>query len=125
MTGIRAASLVKLLLIAGERCESLMNSMRNVRVQDVQCDEIWGYVYKKEGHKAANEYENDSIGDCWSWTAIERNTKLILAFVVGRRTLENAIELTEKIRRATTPDRFQITTDGLQSYLYAVDVNLR
>src|SRR4051794_9123815 len=31
LTGIRAASLVKLLLIAGERCERRMDSIRNVR----------------------------------------------------------------------------------------------
>ena len=25
--------------------------MRNVPVKDVQCDEIWGYIYEKEGNK--------------------------------------------------------------------------
>src|SRR5437016_4886303 len=67
MTEIRAASLLKLLLIAGERCQRRMDSIRNVRAYEVQCDEIWGYVYKKEGHKTVDECENDSIGDCWCW----------------------------------------------------------
>jgi transposase-like protein/IS1 family transposase len=123
MTGIRRDTIIDLLLIAGERCEKLMDRLvRDVPATEVQCDEIWGYVAKKEGHKRADEYQNDSIGDAWTWVAIERHTKLILAFAVGRRTLDKAFELMFKLRRATSPDsRFQLTSDGLQAYRTAVD----
>ena len=107
---------------AGQRCERRMNAIRNVPAKDVQCDEIWGYVGKKEAHKRPDEYDNDSIGDAWAWVAIERDTKLILAFTVGRRTRERASELMLRLRRATLPkSRFQLTTDGLQAYVTAVD----
>ena len=66
--------------------------IRDVPATDVQTDEIWGYVQKKEGHKRPEEYQNDTIGDAECWTAIERNTKLVLAFAVGRRTLDKAFE---------------------------------
>jgi IS1 family transposase len=46
----------------------------------------------------------------------------VLAFAVGRRTLDKAFELTLKVRRATSEHyRFQLTTDGLQAYRTAVD----
>jgi IS1 family transposase len=58
----------------------------------------------------------------WTWVALERNTKLVLAFAVGKRTLDKAFELTLKVRRATSQHyRFQLTTDGLKAYRTAVD----
>ncbi len=122
ITGIRRDSVLKLMLIAGERCEALMSrQIRNIPVNDVQADEVWNFIGKKEGHKRTEEENNDSIGDCYTWIAIERHTKLVLAFVVGRRTLPHAMELMGQLRRATSSQRFQLTTDGLVAYVAAVD----
>jgi transposase-like protein/IS1 family transposase len=123
VTGIRPASISKLLVIAGERCEKLMaECIQNLPVEDVQADECWNFIAKKEAHKGPEEAHNDSIGDCYSWIAIERNTKLVLAFSVGRRTLAHAMDLMLKLRRATSPDRrFQLITDGPNAYIAAVD----
>lgn len=105
------------------RCESLMTrTIRNVPATDVQADEIWGFIYKKEKNKKADESEDETFGDCYTWVAIDRHSKLILAFVAGRRTADNAMALMRKVRRATSPDvRFQLSTDGLQAYIAAVD----
>jgi IS1 family transposase len=78
-------------------------------------------IGKKEGHKRPSEANDDSIGDCYTWIAIESVTKLVLAFSVGRWTLHQAMDLMLKLRRATSDQRFQLTTDGLQAYLPAVD----
>lgn len=123
ITGIHRDAILKLMLLAGMRCELLMDwRIRNVPVTDVQADEIWGFIGKKEGHKTPEEYANDAIGDCYCWVALDRPTKLVLAFVVGRRTLDNAFALMGKVRRASSADtRFQLTTDGLNSYVPAVD----
>jgi transposase-like protein/IS1 family transposase len=123
LTGLHRDAILRLLVEAGKRCEILMDRLvRNVPATDVQTDEIWGYVAKKEGHKRPEEYQDDTIGDVWTWIALERNTKLILAFAVGRRTLEKAFELMLKVRRATNPNvRFQLTSDGLRAYRTAVD----
>ena len=49
----------------------------------------------------------------------------MLAFVCGKRSQENALELAYKVRRATSPKvRFQLTTDGLRAYIAAVDAML-
>lgn len=125
VTGIRRDSIIKLMLIAGERCESLMDRyVCNVPVSDVQADEIWGFIGKKESHKGPEEAHDDSIGDCYTWVALEARSKLVLAYVVGRRTAANAMELMRKLRKATVgkhDNRFQLTTDGLASYVPAVD----
>ncbi len=121
ITGLHRDAIIKLMVIAGERCERLMDPLRNVSVSDVQCDEIWGFVQKKEGHKLPEEYDNDFIGDAYCWVALERETKMVLAFTLGRRTLDKAFDLMGKIRRVTSDARFQLTTDGLKAYLPAVD----
>src|ERR1700682_3914829 len=56
ITGIDGNTLTKALGLAGERCEKLMGRLIvNVPVRDVQCDEIWGFVQKKEAHKTPME----------------------------------------------------------------------
>jgi transposase-like protein/IS1 family transposase len=122
LTDIRKGTIIELLLIAGARCEKLMDSIRNVPLTDIQMDECWNFIYCKEKNKGPEDAHNDEIGDCYNWVAIDRITKFVPAFVCGRRTGENAMELARKVRRATDPNtRFQLTTDGLQSYIAAVD----
>jgi transposase-like protein/IS1 family transposase len=124
LTGIRRDTIIDLLLIAGERCERLMdNAIRDVPVRDVQADEAWSFIGKKEKRKTFDD--DDTLGDSYCWVAIEARTKLVLAFVVGKRTTKDAIQFTRKLRRATSAtQRFQLTTDGLQAYIPAVDLNL-
>jgi len=126
LTEIRKGTLIELLLIAGQRCEAVMDRMiQNVPLTDIQMDECWNFVYCKEKNKGPEDAHNDEIGDCYNWVAIDRPTKLVVAFVCGRRTAENAQELTRKVRRATSKDvRFQLTSDGLEAYIAAVDLNL-
>src|SRR5579863_3026924 len=81
---IHRDTILSLLVLAGEKCEKIMGEhVRNVRVQDVECDEIWGYVGKKEGHKKAGDAVES--GDAYCFVAVERNTKLVLNFTLGRR----------------------------------------
>jgi transposase-like protein len=89
LTGLHRDAILRLLLAAGQRCELLMDRLiRDVPATEVQTDEIWGYIAKKEGHKRPDEYQDETVGDVWTWVAIERNTKMVLAFAVGRRTLD-------------------------------------
>src|SRR5580698_5742158 len=59
ITGTDRNTIMSLLVKAGERCQKLMNeTIKNLDVQDVEADEIWGYVGKKENHKMESE-KND------------------------------------------------------------------
>jgi IS1 family transposase len=57
----------------------------------------------------------ECYGDVWCFTAIERHTKLILTWHVGKRTPEDTAIFAEKLYHATQ-GRFQLTTDGYTPY---------
>jgi IS1 family transposase len=68
---------------------------------------------------------DDYIGDAWAFIAIERNTKLVLMFEVGKRNTGSAMRFMAKLGTATSADqRFQLSTDGFQPYNYAVGTQL-
>jgi IS1 family transposase len=113
-------------VLAGERCEKVMARLIvNVPVKDVQADEIWGYVAMKEAHKLPSEKDDDSIGDAYCYVAMERHSKLVLNFALGRRNQATTDVFIEGLRHATAPgQRFQITTDGFQPYVSAITTTL-
>jgi IS1 family transposase len=92
----------------------------NVPVKDVECDEIWGYGYKKEGHKEQSEANDETIGDAYCFVAIERHSKLVLNFALGRRSQATTDVFIEGLRHATSHQRFQVTTDGFGPYRTAI-----
>ena len=120
--GMHRDTIMRLLGVIGEGCERMLeDKIRNVRVSDVQCDEMWGFV----GCKEKNKWEDspESFGDAYCFVAIERKSKLVLAWHLGRRNAHDTVAFTEKIDAATT-GRFQITTDGFQSYPEAIHYSL-
>ena len=65
--------------------------------------------------------ERQEVGDAWCFVAIERNTKLVLAHTLGKRTVSAPTRFMMKVARATDPaQKFQLTTDGLNAYPLAV-----
>lgn len=121
LTGLDRNTIMKLLVLASEKCEKLMGRVIvNVPVKDVQADEIWGYVYKKEGHKTPMEAHDDSKGDAYCFVAMERHTKLVLNFALGRRSQATTDVFIEGLRAATSGQHFQITTDGFKPYISAI-----
>lgn len=122
ITGLARNTILRLVELAGERCEALLSTkLRNIPVSDVQADEIWTFVGKKQGHRRGNEENFTEIGDAWIFVGIERHTKLVLAFELGNRGVKSATRFMHKIARATDPaQKFQLTTDGLAAYSTAV-----
>ncbi len=121
VTGLHHTTILSLLVLVGEKCERLLeNRVRNVPVTDVQCDELWGFVGCKE---KKNTVGDPMRGDAYCFVAIERNTKLILTWHLGRRTARDTVAFTEKINESTQ-GHFQITTDGFKPYVDAVQYSL-
>jgi len=124
VTGVHRDTILDLLVLVGSRCERLLETrIKNIAVKDVQADEVWGWVAMKEKTKKAKGIENDNIGDAYCFIAIERDTKLVLAWHLGRRSAEDTMIFTEKLNEATQ-GRFQLTTDGFKAYMYAVSYSL-
>jgi IS1 family transposase len=97
--------------------------IRGLRVREVQCDEMWGYVGMKEKTKAAKGKDEVTLGDAYTFVAIERHSKLILAWHLGRRSERDTVAFTEKLA-AATEGSFQISTDGFAAYRDAVVLSL-
>jgi len=121
LTGVHRDTILRVLVAAGEKCERVMASLIvNVPVRDVEADEIWGFVQKKEGHKWPHEAHDNSIGDAYCFVGIERHTKLVLNFALGRRDLATTQIFIEGLRHATADQHFQISTDGFRPYVATI-----
>lgn len=124
ITGVNRNTILDLLVLVGEKCERLLNDkIRGLRVREVQADEMWGYVGMKERTKKRQAKTDSALGDAYTFVAIERNTKLVLAWHLGRRTNTDTERFTEKLYQATS-GHFQLTTDGFAAYVPAVEYSL-
>ncbi len=81
---------------------------------DVEVDEVWDFIGCKEKRRQAKHYSKE-YGDCYTFTAIEKTSKLLLAFHVGRRTSVDTANFAEMLRHAI-PGRCQMSVDGFQPY---------
>jgi hypothetical protein len=85
MTGVDRETVGTLLARVGEGCEALMNdTMVNLPCARLELDELWAFVGKKARH--VKEGDDASVGDTWTWLAIDADTKLVPSFLVGKRT---------------------------------------
>ncbi len=112
-------TVTKLLVDAGETCLALHDDLvRDVKASRIQCDEIWSFVGAKQKNVAAAI--GDPVGDVWTWTAIDADTKLMVSYFVGDRSGQSAIILMDDLRGRLS-NRVQLTTDGHKAYLEGVE----
>jgi len=114
-------TVAKLLVEAGEACLAIHDEhVRGVKASRIQCDEIWSFCYAKQKNVADAKAAPDGAGDVWTWTAIDADSKLMVAYFVGDRGGESAMILMDDLR-ARLSNRVQLTTDGHKAYLEAVE----
>lgn len=125
LCNVEKRTVLNLLTLAGDHCERLLETrIQNVTVRDLQLDEIFGYVQKKEGHKRPNEADAKEIGDAYTFIGLERTTKLVVAWHLGKRDRSNTEQFLEKVRKATAATRFEVCTDAFIPYAQAIRVIL-
>lgn len=74
--------------------------------------------------KEANRVDDDPReGDSYTFLALERTSKLILAWHMGRWTAQHCDTFVEKLDRATA-GRFQVTSEGFAAYPGALGFHL-
>lgn len=121
VTGVSINTVTKLLVDAGEACAAYHDeTVRNVKATKVQADEIWSFCYAKEKNVAEAKAAPEGAGDVWTWTALDSDSKMILAYEVGDRSSATAIEFMDDLR-SRLASRVQLTTDGHKAYLEAVE----
>ena len=134
VTGIHKRTITKLLVRFGGACKEFLDrQMRGLELHHLECDEQWTFVAKKQGKLRDEERDYPKIGDQYLWIALDMETKLIPAFVVGKRSADNArrfmVDLADRIALPTPTDTGerdgiipQISTDGFNAYPEAVDL---
>lgn len=88
ITELHRDTILKVLNVAGGKCERIMAQyVRNVPVKDVEVDEVWAFIGKKE--KRVRSEDDQNLGDCYTFVGIERNTKLVLNIAMGKAQSAN------------------------------------
>lgn len=121
MAGVSRNTVDKLLCDVGAACLDYQDAhLRNLPCKRVQCDEIWSFVYAKEKNVPDHLQGVPGIGDVWTWTAIDADTKLIPCWHVGNRRIADA-KLFIGDLAGRLANRVQLSTDGHKPYLNAVE----
>lgn len=87
-------------------------------VKRVQCDETWSFIDRKQ--KNITESSKKEHGDCWTWLAICSDSRLMISWLIGKRTQEYAHDFMFDLAYRLN-GRIQLTTDGYKPYLEAVE----
>lgn len=120
MTGIHRDTIMRLGVRLGETCADMMDEvMRDLPCKDIQVDEIWCYVGKKQRH-VKQEDDPSRVGDFWTWCAIDRDTKLVPTFTVGKRDRAHAQAFIWNLAPRLT-NRVQLSSDALNLYVEAIE----
>jgi transposase-like protein/IS1 family transposase len=122
ITGVHRDTVLSLLEKVGKRCIWLQETLvTNVQVNFIEADEIWSYIAMKDRAKNFRQIESDKIGSAYTFTCIDSESKLIVAWHLGTRTEQHALAFLRKVRNAVSPDcEFQISTDGFPGYNHTV-----
>lgn len=114
-------TVTKLLVDVGMACAEFQDkALRNLSCRRVQCDEIWSFVGAKQKNVPAERVGEFGMGDVWTWTAIDADTKLIASWMVGTRGAESAQFFIRDLA-SRLANRIQLTTDGHRMYVEAVE----
>src|SRR5688572_8099490 len=91
VTGCHKTTIARVILDFGNSAAVFLDDrLRGLTLEHLECDEIWSYVGKKQSRLTVDEKaERSDIGDVYLFTAIDAQTKLMPAFVVGKRSADN------------------------------------
>jgi IS1 family transposase len=121
ITGVHRDTIMRLGVRTGKGCARLLGAkMRNLPCKQLQFDEIWGFIGKKERHCTPDD--SMELGDVWTFCAIDAETKIVPSFKCGKRDLPTANAFVADVA-SRLRNRVQISSDALRAYVDAVEMN--
>ena len=120
VVGVSPNTVAKLLEDVGAECSVYLHfNMVKLPCIRIQVDELWSFVKMKE--KRVLFYPKPvGLGDVYTWVALCPDTKLVPCYHVGRRDAEHAHQFMDDLAWRFK-ERIQLTSDGHQPYLEAVE----
>lgn len=103
----------------GEGCAVLHDHLfRNINVNLLELDEVWSSVGKKQ--RRTTPEDGGERGDQYIFTGLDAVHKAIVAYHVGKRTMENTCAFAEDLRGRIV-NRPQISSDAFPAYPEAIE----
>jgi transposase-like protein/IS1 family transposase len=88
----------------------------DLHVTECQLDELWSFVHTKEEHLPGAKIYCETYGDAWVWLAFAPVWRLVVAFVIGKRTQASADLLLARVAHVTDAQIPFFTSDQLPEY---------
>ena len=118
LTGIHRDTIMRLMVRTGRHCDELSRQhIRGFRPSVIEVDEAWSFVAKK--NKRLKLTDPETVGSQRIFIAMDRATKLIPAFSLGKRDIKSAYRLMGQLQQRIV-GRPKIVTDALDVYIEAV-----
>jgi IS1 family transposase len=91
------------------------------RTDEIQLDEKWSFVFKKQEHCDPNDPADDHRGDWWDHVAYDPEHRLVLCVVPGARDAESVEEVVDEAKqRAGGRVMRLMTSDAYPAYETAI-----
>lgn len=120
LTGVHRDTILRHLVRVGQGCARLLDhEMRNLACEQLQVDEMWSFVRKKQRWVEPDEVEDGRVGDVWVFIALATDSRLVPAYRVGKRTAAETQAFVEDLSSRLV-NRVQISSDQLSYYASAV-----
>ena len=121
MYDVHRDTIMRLMVRTGAHCIYLLDKhMQGIPAGEIECDEIWAFVGKKDKNLTIEEKKRGDLGSQFIWVAMDRNTKLVPSWLIGKREEVMAkrfmLDLSRRLNGTPT-----IVTDGLPAYRDAIE----
>ena len=117
IVGVDKKTVLRLLADVGDACDRFLDeNVRDLKSERVQCDELWSFCHAKDRNLKPELRGVAGIGDLWTWTAIDADTKLMVTWHLGKRSSDDANAFIRDLADRIVTRRVQITTDGFGAY---------
>jgi IS1 family transposase len=123
IVGCSINTVTKLLLDLGDACAAYQDrTLQDLPCTAIECDEIWSFCYAKKKNVPEQHKGERGYGDVWTWTAICPDSKLIVSWLVGERTVEDGWTFMADLK-SRLHNRIQLTTDGHPAHSAAIGLS--
>jgi IS1 family transposase len=120
LTGADRKTIARLALRVGRGCAELHDRMMvGLRVNRIECDELWAYVGHKRNPQKGPVRATPVTGDQYTYIALGASTRAILAYRTGKRDGATTDDFIQDLRQRVIGAP-EISTDGLHYYRPAI-----
>jgi IS1 family transposase len=121
MVTINRRTVSSLALKFGDGARRLHDALvRDLSCSHVEVDEIWSFIAKKQ--KRVTEADPPSFGEAYTYTAMDRGSRLLIAYYVGPRNEESTRTFINDLRSRLVVMP-AMTSDGWTPYIAAIGGN--